>query len=112
MTPLSEDDDVIADCRRATRYGPDHTPDDDQSLLRDQAVEAGHGAIQEEFDERGLGDARLITAVVVDEAEPFLRAQVIAEVVEWLREVDGEAVSSGSARRHADMIERQFGSKL
>ena len=53
---------------------------------RDKRVAAGANAIQEEFDERGLGDASLIAQVVIDESG-------YPDEVAGLRKVLGNLVS-------------------
>jgi acyl-CoA reductase-like NAD-dependent aldehyde dehydrogenase len=85
------------------------------TTLRDQAIEAAQDAIAENARQNGW---RLAGAAAVAASEPFLRAQVIAEVVEALRAAphghrvgDPQDPSWALHGREwfADFIEHEFG---
>lgn len=82
--------------------------------LRAQAVEAAATALGDYYDLKGpkvLARPRTGATKALEAAEPFLRAQVIAEVVEWLRQPRGQDSGAMHAVGFAAQIEREFGGR-
>jgi hypothetical protein len=89
-----------------------------------EAKAAGHEAIQEEFADRGLGDASLIAHEVLAAAhdpslgdarsvnEAWCRADQTRRIVEWLRDrAIGDDDLTGMLRGTANCIAREFGAQ-